>query len=218
MFWSCDKRPAGCTHFLVVGGYRLEPFAKCSLSEPWWKWQGTWTIATWNTPTIPASSDRVFKLHQRRGLDAGASSIRDGPVPSAQYPRAHQRNTLRSPGPLLNPPAFNNMPVRLVVHGGACMLLHPDLDRLASQTPLFLLSPRVVQSFGYCLNDHITSTRRCRRGSAHGSLISQLSTLSLVMDGLPASFTRGRYADRMSHWPLGILVQWQQGRRRFHQS
>jgi len=42
----------------------------------------------------------------------------------------------------LLPNKFNNMPVRLVVHGGACMLLHPDLDRLASQTPPFLLSPR----------------------------------------------------------------------------
>lgn len=42
----------------------------------------------------------------------------------------------------LLPNKFNNMPVRLIVHGGACMLLHPDLDRLASQTPPFLLSPR----------------------------------------------------------------------------
>jgi hypothetical protein len=41
----------------------------------------------------------------------------------------------------LLPGRFNNTPVRLVVHGGACMLLHPDLDRLAAHTPPFLLSP-----------------------------------------------------------------------------
>lgn len=38
----------------------------------------------------------------------------------------------------LLPAKFNNALVRLVVHGGACMLLHPDLDRLAAQTPPFL--------------------------------------------------------------------------------
>ncbi|KAF8632931.1 hypothetical protein AX17_004694 [Amanita inopinata Kibby_2008] len=45
----------------------------------------------------------------------------------------------------LLPSRFNNRLVRLVVHGGASMLLHPDLDKLASQTPPFLLSPPAPQ-------------------------------------------------------------------------
>ncbi|KAM6499989.1 hypothetical protein JOM56_005497, partial [Amanita muscaria] len=35
----------------------------------------------------------------------------------------------------LLPSRFDNHPVKLVVHGGACMLLHPDLNTLAAQTP-----------------------------------------------------------------------------------
>lgn len=35
----------------------------------------------------------------------------------------------------LIPSRFNGLPVRLVVHGGACMLLHPGLYALAQQQP-----------------------------------------------------------------------------------
>jgi hypothetical protein len=35
----------------------------------------------------------------------------------------------------LLPTKFNGMPVRLVAHGGACMLLHPGLYTLAQQQP-----------------------------------------------------------------------------------
>src|SRR6266550_561050 len=124
---------------------------------------GTWTRATWNTQPyrhLPALCS--YRPSSRpNGVDwtlvRRASTMAESPQHNTRELTREMLLAVLNHFSTLLPNKFNNMPVRLVVHGGACMLLHPDLDRLASQTPLFLLSPRVGHSFRYCLNHHNAS-------------------------------------------------------------
>lgn len=67
------------------------------------------------------------------------------PAPSPQEPQLPEKNNVEMTRDMLIqvleyfstivPPYFDNRPVRLVIHGGACMLLHPRLFPL-TQSPM----------------------------------------------------------------------------------